>query len=282
MTEAALERALGGAEPEHEELAEMMRYSLLGGGKRIRPVLLFEFYRLCGGCPEDAAGLASAIEMIHTYSLIHDDLPCMDNDSLRRGKPCSHIVYGEAAALLAGDALLTLAFETALRPGKGISAERTLDAARELAFGAGMRGMCGGQALDIKQEADRSGIGEAETVRLIHRMKTGALFEAACKCGCLLAGAGDEAVAMAAEYAGAFGLAFQIRDDVLDVEGEAGTLGKNTGKDQDKLTFVKLYGLDGCKREIEALTKKATGSLSRFEDSGFLYRLAETLSERIN
>ena len=204
-------------------LYDAMRYSLLAGGKRLRPVLVLEACRLCGGAVEDALPFAGAIEMVHTYSLIHDDLPCMDDDDLRRGRPTNHKVFGEANAVLAGDGLLTAAFETMLAPGQKLPPERVLGAAGILAQAAGGRGMVGGQVLDMAGEGRALGLTEVEELQ---RLKTGALIRAAVEMGCAVAGGAEEQREALCRYADCLGLAFQIQDDILDVVGDEATLGK--------------------------------------------------------
>ena len=256
-------------------LYEAMRYSLLAGGKRIRPVLVLEFCRICGGNWEKALPFAAAIEMIHTYSLIHDDLPCMDNDDYRRGRLTNHKVYGEANAVLAGDALLTAAFDTICSADADSAV--AVRATRILASCAGEKGMVGGQILDMDGETR---IMSEEEVHTIHRLKTGALITAACCMG-VAAGKGTEQQMKAAkDYAAAIGLAFQIRDDMLDVVGDAKKLGKATQADGKKNTFVSLYGLDRCAAWIEEENEKALKSLDAFEDREFLTQLTAMLAYR--
>lgn len=283
---AAVEDALGKFVPEvslmQSELFKAMRYSLLAGGKRIRPVLVLEFCGLCGGDQEAALPFACAIEMIHTYSLIHDDLPCMDDDELRRGRPSNHVVFGEAQALLAGDSLLTMAFETMLSPEsvRGVGAERAAAAAGELAKAAGAYGMAGGQAIDLMSEGKNI---SAQTLQKMDEYKTGALIRAAAKMGCILAGAGQKLVHAADEYAAALGFAFQIVDDILDVEGDTKSLGKPVGSDEgnDKSTYVSLLGMENAKRAVSELTKTAVTALSVFpEGTDYLAELAEKLAAR--
>lgn len=256
-------------------LLESMRYSLLAGGKRLRSTLTLAFCELCGGNVADALPFAAAVEMVHTYSLIHDDLPCMDNDDLRRGKPTNHRVYGEATALLAGDALLTAAFSH-LAAAK-LPAERIAAATAELSRCIGAFGMVGGQVLDMLAE-DRE-CTEEEVLALQSR-KTGALIIAACTLGVIAAGGGQTQRRAAAVYAASLGLAFQIEDDVLDVLGDAEKLGKAVGKDAAKNTFVRLYGVDVCRTRIHAETKKAIDALSDFDDAEFLKALALSLETR--
>ena len=257
------------------ELFRSMRYSLLAGGKRLRPVFVFDFCRMCGGQWQDAVPFAAAIEMIHTYSLIHDDLPCMDNDDLRRGKPTNHKVFGEAMAVLAGDALLTAAFSTI--SNADLSAQIRIKAVQVLAECAGELGMVGGQVLDIKSDERQC---SAQEVHDIQSRKTGALFRAACQLG-VLAGNGTETqLAAAADFAQAFGLAFQIRDDMLDVIGNANELGKQVGTDLTKNTFVQLYGLGACKTLVDEHTAAAVRALNGFADNDFMKDLSSGLVGR--
>lgn len=264
----------------HADVYDAMNYSLLAGGKRLRPILTLEACRLCGGRLEDALPFACAVEMIHTYSLIHDDLPCMDNDELRRGKPTNHMVYGEATAVLAGDGLLTAAFETALALAKG-EPQRTLEALHCLSHAAGAAGMVGGQALDMSGEGRSLTLSDVEELQ---QLKTGALIAAAVEMGAILAGAGEEERTALRSYAKKLGLAFQIRDDMLDVTGDEDSLGKPIGSDaqSDKTTFVTLKGLEECGRMVEKLTGEAIGALSLFEDPWFLVELAQVLVGRTN
>ena len=256
-------------------LFSAMRYSLLAGGKRLRPVLTLEFCRVCGGDPETALPFAAAMEMVHTYSLIHDDLPCMDNDDYRRGRLTNHKVYGEAAAVLAGDALLTAAFETL---GKAkLEPQRIAAALSVLASEAGELGMVGGQMLDL--EGEGKNLGAAEIME-IHRRKTGALIKAACCLGVAAAGGTERQMAAAQSYAEALGLAFQLRDDILDVIGDAKLLGKATHMDEKKSTFVSLYGTQRCQQMVQQQTEKAVATLEAFGDTGFLRELAEQMAKR--
>lgn len=258
-----------------QPLFEAMRYSLLAGGKRLRPVLTMGFCALCGGKAEDALPFAAAAEMVHTYSLIHDDLPCMDDDALRRGRPTNHKVYGEATAVLAGDALLTAAFRY-LTKAK-LPAARIVQAVQVLSLCAGELGMVGGQVLDM--EAEQRTCTEAE-VYAIQSRKTGALISAACQLGVIAAGGGVRQQEAAAGYAASLGLAFQIEDDILDVVGDAKTLGKAVGVDANKNTFVRLYGVEVCREMVERETRKAINALSVFEHAEFLTELAERLVSR--
>ena len=262
------------------DLYDAMYYSLMAGGKRIRPVLLMETCRICGGDPETVLPFAGAIEMIHTYSLIHDDLPCMDDDDLRRGRPTNHKVYGEATAVLAGDGLLTAAFEAMLDPSVTLPSERVLEAAGILARAAGGRGMVGGQVLDMAGEGHSLGLQEVEELQ---RLKTGALIAAAAEMGCVLAGSTSEQRQAARRYAERIGLAFQIQDDILDVVGDEATLGKPVGSDakSEKNTFVTLKGLDACRDLVDKLTREAVEALSCFgPDREGLCGLAQALASR--
>lgn len=283
---SAAEEALDRYVPEpslmQSDLFRAMRYSLLAGGKRIRPVLVLEFCGLCGGDQEAALPFACAIEMIHTYSLIHDDLPCMDNDGLRRGRPSNHVVFGEAQALLAGDSLLTMAFETMLSSEsiRKIGAQRAANAAGVLARAAGAYGMAGGQAIDLMSEGKRIPM---ETLQKMDECKTGALIRAAAKMGCILAGAEDGLICAADKYAAAVGFAFQIVDDILDVQGDAKALGKPVGSDREnsKSTYVSLLGLEDAKRAVLELTKTAVSALGAFKgDTDYLREFAEKLAAR--
>ncbi|MGM9669688.1 MAG: polyprenyl synthetase family protein [Faecousia sp.] len=260
-----------------KRLYEAMAYSLLAGGKRLRPALVFEFCRVCGGNWKKATPFAAAIEMIHTYSLIHDDLPCMDNDDYRRGRLTNHKVYGEAMAVLAGDALLTDAFSQAA--SMKLSGERMRLAIGVLASNAGSLGMVGGQVLDMLSETREC---TEQEILDIQSRKTGALINSACVLG-VIAGKGSEAQIQAAcAYAAHIGLAFQIRDDMLDVIGDAKTLGKAVGVDGGKNTFVRLYGLEKCEELVNRHTELAISALSVFEDRDFLTDLAQYLTARIN
>ncbi len=257
-------------------LFEAMKYSLLAGGKRLRPIFVFEFCSLCGGDWKKAAPFAGAIEMIHTYSLIHDDLPCMDNDDYRRGRLTNHKVYGEAMATLAGDALLTDAFALAASAQLPKPDDMAL-AIGVLAENAGSLGMVGGQVLDILSEERQC---TEQEVLDIQTRKTGALINAACVLGAIAGGAGEELIKAAAGFAGCLGLAFQIRDDMLDVIGDAGELGKATGHDADKNTFVRLYGLPKCEELVSKYTEKAIEQLSVFDHPEDLISLARSLTAR--
>lgn len=261
-------------------LAESMRYSLLAGGKRIRPMLALEFCRISGGDVEKAMPVALALEMLHTYSLIHDDLPSMDNDDLRRGKPTNHIVYGECTAILAGDTLQAEAFGSILR--SDLPADRRAKCAEILADAVGLDGMCGGQYLDMSWEGKK--LTEQELTEINSR-KTGALLVAACQMGVAAAGGSQLQLDTAAHFGAALGLAFQIRDDMLDVLSSAEELGKPIGSDQreEKNTYMALMGQDGCEKTVAKLTDFAKNVLAEaFDDTTFLAELADSLSTRRN
>ena len=261
------------------QVVKACRYSLLGGGKRLRPALLLEFYRLCGGTdPRDAMPFACGLEMIHTYSLIHDDLPCMDDDDLRRGRPSCHKAFDEATAVLAGDALLNRAFEVMSLYNR-VDPAAALRAMAVISRSSGFLGMIGGQVLDLSFEGKQ--VSEREMREMIG-LKTGALLKAACLAGCVLAGASKEQCAAAERYAEAVGLAFQIQDDLLDMEGDSALLGKQVGSDltQNKTTFFTLYGADGCRQRIAQLTGEALDAAAVFEDNTFLCDLARWLARR--
>lgn len=261
-------------------VSQAMRYSIENGGKRIRPALLLEFCRVCGGDYKKAVPFACALEMIHTYSLIHDDLPCMDNDDFRRGKPSCHIAFGEEYALLAGDALLTLAFETAMK--SNLSAEITVKAAKELAKAAGVMGMVGGQVLDLQNEGKKVGVSDLQKT---DELKTGELIRAACVLGCVCAGADDKKIAAAEKYAHDIGIAFQIVDDILDVTSDEETLGKPIGSDEEnqKSTYVSLLGIEKSRKTAEELTLNAQKALDAFDgDVTSLKDFAEKLKNRKN
>ena len=280
MVEEYLQQCFTQPNAPYQTLLEAMRYSLLAGGKRIRPILTLEFCRLCGGDVEKALPVACGVEMLHTYSLIHDDLPCMDNDDLRRGKSTNHKVYGECTATLAGDALQAAAFASVL--GAGLSDTARAKAAAFLAEAAGYSGICGGQQIDMEWEG--RALSEAELME-IHRRKTAALLRGACLMGVAAASGRPEQERAAAEYAEQIGLAFQIRDDVLDVIGDEKTIGKPVGSDvrEDKRTFVALYGVDKCLEMVKLHTECAKAALADFGDEAeFLRVLADMLAERMN
>ena len=259
-------------------VADAMNYSLEAGGKRIRPVLVLAFCHMCGGDYRKAAAPAAAIEMIHTFSLIHDDLPCMDNDDFRRGKPSCHKKFGEACAVLAGDAL-------AIRPFQVIAESELNDSMKikliaELACSSGAEGMIGGQIIDMENEQRSTANGE--NLRMMYALKTGRLIKTSCVMGCIAAEASDEQVKNAEEYAHCLGLAFQIIDDILDVTGDEAALGKPIGSDaeENKTTFVTLYGIENAREEAVKLTDKAMKILGRFDNNEFLIELTKYLLDR--
>lgn len=258
-----------------KELFASMEYSLLAPGKRLRPVFAFEFCRMAGGDWKKAVPFAAAVEMIHNYSLIHDDLPCMDNDDYRRGRLTNHKVYGETVAVLAGDALLTDAFAVAASaeiPGKDVAF-----AIQVLSENAGSLGMVGGQVLDIQSEQRL--LTEQEVLDIQSR-KTSALINAACVLGVIAAGGSEAQLQAAAGFAGALGLAFQIRDDMLDVIGTQEEMGKGVGTDANKNTFVRLYGLEKCEELVHRYTDAALKHLSVFPENAYMQALALSLTTR--
>lgn len=259
------------------DVVRAMRYSLANGGKRLRPILTLEFCKMCGGDVNKALPLACAVEYIHTYSLIHDDLPCMDDDDMRRGNPSCHKMYGEATALLAGDALLTHAFE--LIANSDLDGESAAKAVSLLAQNAGVGGMLGGQVIDLKYEQGNPTLSEIITV---HKLKTGALISAACIMGCIAAGATDEEISAASRYAYNLGIAFQIKDDLLDIYGDESKLGKPVGSDKDnnKTTYVTIKGDKAAQKDVENLTAAAISELSKFKNNEFLTALSRYLISR--
>lgn len=262
----------------YDGLLESMHYSLTAGGKRIRPALVLEFCRISGGDVEKALPVACAIEMLHTYSLIHDDLPCMDNDDLRRGKPTNHVVYGECTATLAGDALQAESFGTIAR--SELPAENKIACVEILADAVGSDGMCAGQYLDMVGESKRL---TEEELDDINSRKTGALLIAACRMGVAAAGGSGEMLEAAAHYGACVGAAFQIRDDILDVISTSEELGKPIGSDaqEHKNTYMALLGESKCMEMIEKLTNQAKSALcGAFDDTKFLCDLADSMVTR--
>lgn len=279
LVEEGLLRELREDEAFDARLAESMKYSLMAGGKRLRPILLMAAADAAGGRGDVFLTSACALEMIHTYSLIHDDLPAMDNDDYRRGRLTNHKVYGAGIATLAGDALLTLAFEVLVRQ-KGVSPETLVRVVREVSTAAGPNGMVGGQTLDLASEGKQI---DKETLRRMHMAKTGALFRAAVRSGAILAGADDAKLAALTEYAEAFGLAFQITDDILDVTGDEAAIGKPVGSDErnHKSTYVTLTSLDEAKRLAREAVDSAHQALAPLgKQAAFLDELAEYLITR--
>ncbi|MBQ8000572.1 MAG: polyprenyl synthetase family protein [Ruminococcus sp.] len=284
LIENALQSYLDRKPEIYSVLWDSMRYSVGAGGKRVRPQLTLEFCTLCGGDAESALPFACAVELIHTYSLIHDDLPCMDDDDMRRGKPSNHIEFGEDTALLAGDALQSLAFEIMLSPDTlgRCPADRAAAAACTLAKLCGADGMVGGQVIDLQYEDKQA---SEQIITQMHLLKTGALIKAACLMGCIVAGATREQLTAASQYADCIGLAFQLVDDVLDVTSTSAELGKpvNSDIDNNKSTLVSLYGIDECMRRAKELTQQAIDALSAFEgDTSFLRDFALRLISRRN
>ena len=281
MIDKALYSYIPAGEHAEQRLIEAAEYSLRLPGKRVRPCLTLAFCELCGAEAAAALPFACAVEMIHTYSLIHDDLPCMDDDDFRRGKPANHKVYGEDIALLAGDALQSMAYAAML--GDGVASagpERAARAAKTLAEKSGILGMVGGQTVDLMSEGKNVGL---ETLRLMDEKKTAALIEAACMMGCICAGAGENEIAAAERYAHCVGIAFQIIDDILDVTSTTDELGKPVGSDKenDKSTYVSLLGIDRCRKLADELTAQAIDALSAFEgDAAPLADFALALARR--
>ena len=279
LVEEGLVRELRTDEAFDARLMESMEYSLTAGGKRLRPILLMAAADAAGGRGEDYLTSACAVEMIHTYSLIHDDLPAMDDDDYRRGKLTNHKVYGAGLATLAGDALLTMAFELLARQ-QGVPAETMLRVVREISEAAGANGMVGGQALDLASEGKRI---DMDTLRRMHMAKTGALFRASVRSGAILGGADEAQLAALTEYAEAFGLAFQITDDILDVTGDAAAIGKPVGSDErnHKSTYVTLTSLEEAKRLAREAADRAHEALAPLGGkAAFLDELAEYLVTR--
>lgn len=258
-----LEKLYFSGEPRLKGLVEAMRYSMLGGGKRVRPTLCMESAGVFGADPGVVLPSAAAIELIHTYSLIHDDLPAMDDDDFRRGRPTTHREFGEAMAILAGDAFFGEALTLITVHQEG-SCEQALEVVRELADATGVNGMVGGQVMDMDHTGQGAAAG-AETLHMIHAYKTGALIKASARIGALLAGASEENQAAISEYATELGLCFQIVDDLLNVTATTEELGKSAGSDaeQGKVTFVEVYGLDGAREEADATLRRALAALER-------------------
>lgn len=275
-----INEALDSYLPDSDDIvSQAMRYSVENGGKRIRPSLVLAFCELCSGDINKALPLACALEMIHTYSLIHDDLPCMDDDDFRRGKPSCHVKFGYEYALLAGDALLTLAFETALKAD--LPANVVLATTKELATASGWAGMVGGQVIDLQNEGKTVGI---DQVVKMYNLKTGELIRAACVIGCITAGAISK-IPYATLFAHNVGLSFQIVDDILDITGDAQTLGKPVGSDaeNEKCTYVSLIGIEEAKKTVSALTQEAKDILDKFDgDTQLLKNFAQSLENRNN
>ena len=277
-----IERRLTDLLPEckdgQDEVVQAMRYSLSNGGKRIRPVLCLEFAKLCGADRYSALDFACAVEYMHTYSLIHDDLPCMDDDDMRRGKPSCHKQFSEATALLAGDALLTHAFQ--IISDSELDDSKKAAACSLLAQNGGALGMIGGQVLDLKYESEAPDIRQ---ILSVHRLKTGALISAACLLGCIAAGAGEDRIAAASAFAYHLGTAFQIKDDILDITGSSEILGKPIGSDAEnqKTTYVTIKGIEESQKDVERLTQAAVSSLAAFDGkTDYIITLARYLVNR--
>jgi geranylgeranyl diphosphate synthase type II len=283
LVDAALERHLPAADELPVSLHKAMRYSVFAGGKRVRPIMLLAACEAVGGVVDQAMPAACAMEMIHTYSLIHDDLPAMDDDDFRRGNPTNHKVFGEAVAILAGDALLTEAFILMSNPAWGakVAPERLLAVIREIGWCAGSHGMVGGQVVDMESEGNREV--DLVTVQYIHTHKTGALIKAAVKAGAILGGADERGIAAMTSFGEAIGLAFQIADDILDIEGTTEELGKDAGSDQErgKATYPAVVGLADSKRRAAELMALAIDALAPFgERAEPLRAIARYIVER--
>ena len=284
MIEEALKGFLPKGRFREQTLIDSMEYSLMCGGKRVRPLLTLLFCELLGEDVKKALPFACAVEMIHTYSLIHDDMPCMDDDDYRRGKLSNHKVYGEDIATLSGDALQSLAFEimTSDEVLSTVPADRALRAANTLAKYCGVLGMVGGQVIDIESEGKRADI---DVLQEMDEKKTAALIKASCEMGCIIGGADENKIKAAAQYAHSIGIAFQIVDDILDVTSTSEQLGKPVGSDSDndKSTYVSLLGIEKCKQLVDELTKQALTSLEVFDgDTSALKELALSLAKRNN
>ncbi len=286
--EAVLDKYLPESEGYAREVIDAMNYSVMAGGKRLRPMLMLETYRLFGGSGDVIEPFMAAIEFIHTYSLVHDDLPAMDNDEYRRGKKTTWAVYGDAEAILAGDALLNYAFETALKAfeSEGADMSRTARALSLLAQKSGIYGMVGGQVSDMDAE-NKGGDIELSQLVYIHEHKTAALIEAAMGVGAILAGADDRELSVIEEAACKIGVAFQIQDDILDVRGSFEVLGKPIGSDEKngKATYVSLTGMEKAEKEQRELSNRAIGLIEGLGESGhangFLAELVKSLITRI-
>ena len=262
-----------------DNVAKAMDYSLEAGGKRIRPVLVLAFCNMCGGDYKKAAAPAAAIEMIHTFSLIHDDLPCMDDDDFRRGKPSCHKQFDEATAVLAGDALAIRPFEIIAKSAE-LSDTSKVRIIAELANSSGAEGMIGGQIIDIENE--KRDVVDEENLHTMYLLKTGKLIKTSCVMGCIAAEADDEKIKYAEKYAECLGMAFQIIDDILDVTGNEQLLGKPVGSDaeENKTTFVTIFGIEKAKEEAEKYTKQAMDILDKFDNNEFLKELTEYMLNR--
>ena len=274
--EELLKEYLPAEEGYQKTVIEAMNYSLMAGGKRLRPMLMQETYHLFGGTERAVEPFMAAMEMIHTSSLIHDDLPCMDNDDLRRGKPTNHKVYGETLAVLAGDAMQPEAFRL-MAEAPCLPAENRLEAVRTLARACGADGMVGGQVLDTVYD-----VRDAAGLTVLNRLKTGVMISAAAELGCIASEMPATMRAQALVYADAIGRGFQTRDDMLDVEGDQAVFGKPIGSDvqEGKVTFVDVIGMDACRQEVAACTETAKAAVAGWPDHGFLWELADRMVGR--
>ena len=273
IVDQALDKYLPKEKDEPKIIHKAMRYSVFAGGKRLRPILSMASFELVGGKGNSILPVACALELIHAYSLIHDDLPCMDDDDLRRGKPTSHKVFGEGMAVLAGDALHALAFEVLLRA-------KRLDVISEVANAIGTQGMIGGQVADLEAEGEKVSLSQ---VNFIHTHKTAALIKLSIRAGALLGEASSEELDALSRYGEKIGLAFQITDDILDVVGKEKIIGKKTGKNQNKATYPKMMGLEKSKRIAKKLVEEAKEKLEVFGDNGFILKeLADFIVNRAN
>lgn len=266
------------------KICDSMNYSVMAGGKRIRPVLALECCRLCCGDYKKATAFACALEIIHSYSLIYDDLPCMDNDTMRRGKPTNHVVFGEDIALMAGMGLYCRAFEIVTDTYKefGLTETQLIDGIKALLKASGMNGIVLGQVLDIDNVAGKHT--DLDYIQRVHDYKTSAMLEASSEVGAICGGATEKQRAALLEYSKNIGLAFQIRDDILDVTGTDGNMGKTLGKDREsgKTTFVDIFGVGGAQRKVVELTERAKSAISCFYDGGFLISFEDYLCGRDN
>jgi len=287
MVDSAMEKLLAATPDFPESVRKAMRYSLFAGGKRLRPTLVLEAAECCGLGAKKALKTAASLEMIHTYSLIHDDLPAMDDDDLRRGKPTNHKVFGEAMAILAGDGLLTKAFEAAAENAADLKLKgpAAAELVRLIAYGAGAEGMVGGQVADLAAEGMTKKLSKAAAAKMleaVHRRKTGALIVASLDAGAVLAGASPAKREALRSYGESIGLAFQIADDVLDVVGDKKKMGKRgSDRDNDKLTYASLYGVDGARAKARSLVEMAHANLKSFgRKAAALHELADYIITR--
>ncbi len=278
LVEGALIANLPECRDGQDVVEQAMKYSLINGGKRIRPILCLEFAHCCGVPRREAVDFACAVEYVHTYSLIHDDLPCMDNDDYRRGKPSCHKQFGEAIALLAGDALLTNAFQ--ILADSDLSDDKKAMAVSLLSQNSGVCGMIGGQVIDLKYESMSPSVKQLLSV---HKLKTGALISAACLLGCIAGGANERQMAAASKFAYCLGIAFQIKDDILDIIGDSAVMGKPVGSDAEnnKTTYATIKGAQNAQKDVEEFTKIGINALkSAFNNTEFPEMLASKLINR--